>query len=173
MAIAISLDDFLTSKNIHYQLLKHRTTASAYNSAISAHIPSDQVSKAIVLEDDNHDLLMAVIPAGHRLAISDVNHIKGKNYRLVMEERLNQLFLDCAPGATPAIAEAYGMEMLLDDSLLHQDKVYVEAGDHQHLLAIDHDDYALLTQGSSHGAIAGVTVGMPKRSGDMDTEWTI
>ena len=92
MAIAITLDDFLTSKNIHYQLLKHRTTGSAYNSAIAAHLPSDQVSKAIVLEDDNRDLLMAVIPAGHRLAISDVNHIKGKNYRLIMEERLTQLF---------------------------------------------------------------------------------
>ena len=54
------------------------------------------------------------------------------------------------------------MEMLLDDSLRNQDKVYVEPGDHQHLLAIDHDEYAQLTLGSFHGAIAGATVSMPK-----------
>ncbi len=173
MAIAITLDEFLSSKNIHYDLLKHRSTVTAYNSAIASHLPTDKVSKAIVLEDDDSKLLMAVIPASHRLAMSDVNRIQGKNYRLVMEERLNTLFSDCEKGATPAIAQAYGMEMLLDDSLLDCDKVYVEAGDHQHLLAINHDDYATLIKDSAHGAISGVAVGMPKRSGDMDTEWTV
>lgn len=173
MAIAMTLDNFLNSKNMHYEMLKHRTTTTAFNSAASSHLKSGQVSKAVILEDESSHLLMAVIPSNHRLALDEVNHVTGKFYHLTTEKRLATVFEDCEAGATPGMAVAYGMDMLVDDHLLNTEKVYIEAGDHQHLLGFVHDDYMALIEGIPHGAIAGSAIGTPRDTGRLDTEWTL
>lgn len=173
MAIANTLDKFLASKNAHYEMLEHRTTDTSFNSAATSHLPSYQVSKAVMLEDESNQLLMAVIPSGNRLALDEVNHITGKYYHLIQEQQLSSVFSDCELGATPGMAAAYGLDMLVDDSLLHTDKVYIEAGDHQHLLGFKHDDYLALLKDVPHGSIVGSAIGMPKESDQFDTEWTV
>lgn len=173
MAIAISVDEFLSRKGIGYELIKHPTADTAYNTAVASHLPSDQVSKAIVLKNERSHLLMAVVPSGRRLALDEVNLLTGDKYHLVRESELEKIFTDCEPGATPSLAEAYNMEMVLDDSLLEKDQVYIEAGDHQHLLALKHDEYIQLIKNFPHAAIAGSAIGMPRDADRMDTEWTI
>lgn len=165
MSTAHSLEMYLYEQNISYGTLAHRQTNTSFNAAVCAHVPSNEVSKAVILEDEDHNLLMAVVPSSRRLSLGEVYHVMGKQYFMLDEDRLYKLFPDCAEGATPAMGDAYDIEMLVDNSLFDVDKVYIEAGDHKHLLVLDHKDYVDLMQEVATGSIAGSSIGFKK------TDW--
>lgn len=92
---------------------------------------------------------MASLPANSRLSLNQVHNITGKHYTLVSEEKLRELFPDCASGAIPAMGNgqwamgnAYHIKMLVDDSLLVAEDIYIASGDHKNLVKLEHHDYA-------------------------------
>ncbi len=166
MAIAMTLSQYLYGKRINYTSVSHRHCGTAINSASAAHVPAGQVSKAVILQSWDGDYLMAAVPANRRLLLDEVNKITGKQYQLISEYQLKDLFQDCEVGAVPAMGGAYQMEMILDESLLETENVYIEAGDHQHLLEMDHDDYSRVTKECDSGDISGpLPPHMPDRHG--------
>lgn len=155
MAIAITLDQFLSNNKIHYDLIKHHHTDSSFNSAVAAHLDTRKVCKAVILQDADGNYLMAVIPTNRRLLIDTINRMNRRQYHLIGEHQLGPLFQDCELGAIPGMGQAYNLPMMLDDALLEQDKVYIEAGDHEHLLGLEHADFIQLTSRMPHGRISG------------------
>jgi len=63
MAIAITLEEFFAKENVNYEVIKHRPTATALDSSVSAKLPPEQVAKAVILEDSDGGFLMASVPA--------------------------------------------------------------------------------------------------------------
>mgnify|MGYP000051488387 CR=1 FL=1 len=173
MAIAMTFQDYLTKHEIDYELVKHRPTNSSLDSSFSAHLPSAEVAKAIILQSNDGDYLMATLSVGHRLSISQVNALTGKKYRLLNEVRLGDLFSDCEQGAIPAMGLAYKMRMMVDDTLLNAEHVYIEAGDHQNLVKINHQQYAQLMSAIPHGNICGQAIGTPKLAEHLSSEWRL
>ena len=55
---------------------------------------------------------------------------------LVEEEELTEIFKDCAEGAIPALGEAYGLDVIWDEELMGVEDIYIEAGDHRHLIRL-------------------------------------
>lgn len=172
MAISITLNEYLTQHNIDYELIKHRHTTSSLDSSFSAHLPTSHVAKAVILQSKDGEYLMATLPAGHRLALEDVNKVMGKEYHLVTEWRLHELFPDCEQGAIPSIGEAYKMKMMIDDTLLNADEVYIEAGDHRYLVKIDHEQYAQIMATVPHANICGRDIGTPKFVESLSSKWS-
>lgn len=173
MSIAITLKEYFDKNKTHYDFITHRSTASALDSSRAAHLPAEKVSKAVVLESDNGDYLMASLPANCRLSLNQVHNITGIHYTLVSEEKLQALFPDCASGAIPAMGNAYHIEMLVDDSLLVTEDVYIESGDHKHLLKLEHHDYANLVASMAHGDIRGTNLGAPRIWERTGRDWSI
>lgn len=173
MAIAMTLNEYLSKKNIEYELVKHRHTDASLDSSRSAHVPSAQVSKSVVLVNKDGDYIMAIVSAGNRLSIPRLNELTGKEYHLVNEQRLGELFPDCDKGAIPAMGEAYKMNMLVDDSLLAADPVYIEAGDHHHLIKLAHQQYAEITATTPHGDISGKQIGISRLSRRLRRDWRL
>lgn len=173
MAIAITLNEYLSKNNIEYQLIKHRHTDSSLDSSFSAHVPSDHVSKSVVLVNKEGEYIMAIVSANNRLSIPRLNELTGKEYHLVNEQRLTELFPDCDTGAVPAIGKAYKMKMLVDDSLLASDPVYIEAGDHCHLIKMNHDQYLESIEPTRHGDISGAQIGISKSSRRHRRDWRL
>jgi len=171
MAIAISFNDYLSSKNINYELIQHRHTCSSLDSSCTAHLPTSEVAKAVILQSSAGDYLMATLSSGHRLSIEQVNKLMGEEYHLVNEVRLGELFPDCQQGAIPSIGEAYQIKMLVDDSLLNTKNVFIEAGDHQHLVKISHQQYIDMLSEQPHGNICGAVIGRPKMAEHLSSEW--
>jgi len=162
MGIAITLKEYFDKQNIHYDTVKHRCTFTALDSSRTAHIPAKEVAKAIVLQSDDGDYLMASVPANSRLSLTDVNDITGKHYQLVNEQLLQGLFPDCSLGAIPAMGTAYNMQMLVDESLLATDNVYIESGDHQSFVKLNGQEYSHLMNTMSHAEICGANIGSPR-----------
>ncbi|QFU22447.1 YbaK/EbsC family protein [Shewanella eurypsychrophilus] len=170
MGIAITLASFLNSHHVTYSVVKHRKTLSSLDSSASAHIPSAQVIKAVLLVNGEGDYMLAGIGSGRRLSVLKVSELMGEVYSLADEQDLLSLFHDCDKGAIPGLAEAYGVKMMLDKRLIDEDKVYIEAGDHCHLIKINHLQYTPLLSGTLLADISGESVGTPK-FGDYDNAY--
>jgi Ala-tRNA(Pro) deacylase len=149
MAIAITLAEYLENEGVSFDLVAHPHSNSSLASAESAHIPGDQLAKSVVLEDEE-GILLAVIPATHKLDLNSLERCIGRKLGLVPEQRLRQLFYDCEFGAIPPIGRAYGYETILDDSLMEHDDVYFEAGDHVDLVHLTGDAFHSLMEETDH-----------------------
>jgi Ala-tRNA(Pro) deacylase len=171
MGIAITLKEYFTNEKIHYDTVKHQRALTLFNSSRSAHLPAQEVAKAVVLQNEEGDYLMASVPANSRLSLIGVNNLTGKHYELVSEHKLQELFPDCSPGAIPAIGTPYKVKMLIDDSLLASDTVYIESGDHQNLLKLTHQEYNNLVANMLHGDIRGINVGAPHLRERKSHDW--
>jgi Ala-tRNA(Pro) deacylase len=138
---------------VDYQLVRHAPTSTSRESAHVAHIPGDQVAKAVVLED-GQSFTLAVVPSTHRIdrfAIADMLH---KPMFLAEEDDFAMTFRDCRKGAVPALGEAYGLETIVDDALFDQTAVYFEAGDHEALVRVDAEAFSCLMANALRGVVS-------------------
>jgi Ala-tRNA(Pro) deacylase len=155
MGIATTLQEFLESRGIAYEVVEHPHTNSALRAAEAAHVPGDRVAKPVLLGDDD-SYLLAVIPSTHRLDVDRLNQALARSLEMLPEEEIEATFSDCERGAIPALGEPYGVDVVLDPALVHQPDVYFESGDHEHLIRLAGDDFrglmahALRAQVSHH-----------------------
>ncbi len=133
MAIAITLQQFLEKNEIDYDTVEHRPTATASDSAQAAHVPGSHLAKGVVLKDGD-GYLLAVLPASHHIQMDDLKGLLSRDLNLASEEETEALFTDCHIGAIPAAGMAYGLDVVIDDSLMNTDDLYFEGGDHTTLV---------------------------------------
>lgn len=145
MSVAMTIQDFLESRHLAYDIIEHPHTDSSMRTAQSAHIPGDQLAKPILLCDDDNYLL-AVIPASHRLELDRLNQVMARSLEMVDADELAATFSDCEVGAIPAVGEAYGLDMVLDADLSHEADVYFDSGDHEHLIHMRGDVFRSLME---------------------------
>ena len=67
---------------------------------------------------------------------------------------LEALYGDCEVGAVPALSGAYDLEVVWDDQLHGHRDIYVEAGDHEHLIHIRGAAFDELMSGNPHAVIS-------------------
>jgi len=153
MTIAQSVESWLQSHHVDYELIQHPHTASSMLTAQAAHITGSQLAKSVLLEDDS-GYLMAIIPATHRVDLGLLHRQFHRRLGLAVEKEVNDVFFDCEPGAIPAIGPAYRIATIVDDSLLEQPDVYFEAGDHEALIHMSGPAFGAMVADLPHGPIA-------------------
>ena len=153
MAIAMTLKSYLDELQISYDTLEHPRTETAMETARAAHVPLHQMTKAVVLEDED-GYVVSVMPSNNRLNLQWVTEELQRPLQLASEPELKVLFNDCEAGAVPALSRAYGLEVIWDDHLKHVSDVYIEAGDHLHLIHICGEDFRQLMADLPHSIIS-------------------
>jgi Ala-tRNA(Pro) deacylase len=153
MTIASTVQRYLVGQGIGYALLSHPITGSSSETAQSAHISGDCIAKTVVLRDGDagDGYLLAVVPASHHLSLELVQACLGRSVALASEHEIGQLFPDCDLGAIPPLGEAYGLDMVLDDSLAGLDEVCFEGGDHRSLVRVGGEEFRELMSGARRG----------------------
>jgi Ala-tRNA(Pro) deacylase len=150
MSIAPTLKKYLASEHIQYDVIPHQPTMSSTRTAEACHIPGDRLAKGVILRR-NGGYLLAVVPASHHIRFSELRSQFGDNLELAKESEIEQLFPDCARGAVPAIGQCYGLPLVVDNLITLQPEIYIEAGDHETLLHMDHVQFSMLTARAWHG----------------------
>jgi Ala-tRNA(Pro) deacylase len=140
MAIAITLKEYLDSHGLDYDVLDHRRSDSALSTSEVAHVPGDRVAKSVLL-GDNESYLLAVVPATSRVRLGEIERLTGRRFQLVSEYEVEEAFSDCEIGAIPPIGSLYGIETLVDSSLMSLSDIYCESGDHGKLLHMNIDNF--------------------------------
>lgn len=153
MTVAATLNTYLEQKSCPFDMVEHPFSTTAADAGSFSSIPLKQVAKAVVLHDQNH-YLVAAIPAMNKLMLPQVESILGCHTELAHEGELNPLFQDCEKGAIPAIGQAYGLNVIWDDALKDEDDIYLEAGDHRHLIHLKRKQFMSLMGHNPHGDIS-------------------
>jgi Ala-tRNA(Pro) deacylase len=145
MTIASRLRQFLDSEGVRYDVVSHPRTATSSQSAEVAHIPGNQVAKSVVV---HHELgyVLAVVPSTHRVELGTLQDLLDKRLGLATEAEVTTLFHDCEAGAIPPVGAAYGVPVILDQSLGDVSDLYFEGGDHKSLVHVSSDAFRLLTK---------------------------
>jgi len=152
MAMALTLQKYLAQNGIAYEILPHAYTATSMNTASAAKVPSDKLAKPVILEDER-GYVMAVIPANRHVKIGELRQLLKRNMGLATESELRQLFPDCDLGAVPPIGQAYGVDTVVDDSLIKASDIYFEAGDHEDVIHIKGAAFRRLMKDAQHGSL--------------------
>ena len=145
MSISPVLADYLHQKHVDYEVLEHPETMSSMATAREAHVPADKLAKAVVVKRGD-DYVMCVIPASNQLILEWLKYGRQHPYEIAEEEELQGLFPSCKQGAIPGLGEAFEMDVIIDNSLMEKKDIYIEGGDHTHLLHINHKDFNKLME---------------------------
>jgi Ala-tRNA(Pro) deacylase len=153
MAMAEKLATYLDSMGLDYEVLEHPRSDNSMKTAEEAHIHGDQLAKGVVLEDES-GYWVAVLPSTHRLQLGMLHNMMHTRLGLATERELEDLFRDCETGAVPVAGEAYGIRMIVDDSLDQQGEIYFEAGDHTSLVHMHGPQFRTLMAQAAHGSFS-------------------
>ena len=142
----MNLQSFLDEKGVAYRLSRHDTTFTASGLAQAEHVPGRKVIKPVIVNADG-EFFMCALPASHKIDFEELKRQLEANYvSLVTEEQLAELFPDCELGAEPPIGRLYGMTTLMDESLIHDDRVTFQAGTHEDSITMTLADYRRVAQ---------------------------
>jgi Ala-tRNA(Pro) deacylase len=135
VGISIALAQYLAEQRVPYDVIEHAHTETASRTAAVSRIPPDRVAEAVVFKCGD-GFILAVLPASRQIQIGELRKHLGEDIDLANEEQIETLFLDCDLGAVPALGAAYGLKVIVDDSLASQPEIYLEGGDHASLVHI-------------------------------------
>lgn len=151
MSIPSRLSSYLDQRNVRYDVHTHVTSRCSAETARMAEVLPHQLAKSVIVEDDT-GCVMVVLPADRTVMLGHLSQLLGrKELRLADENRIAMLLEDCDRGAVPPVGMAWGIETIIDDELEANDVVYMEAGDHEHLLKMSQQQFHELMSTARHG----------------------
>lgn len=151
MSISATVRNYLETSNAAYQLVSHPRTYTSTETAEAAHVPGDFLVKSVVVRG-NGDYALVLLPSTHRIDLGALHERLGHLFGLADEPDIRRIFSDCETGSVPPFGQMYGLEVLVDDSLLERDEIYFEGGDHEELVQVSGDDFGRLIGAATHGS---------------------
>ena len=149
MGVAITLAQYLAERGVKYDVVKHPHVVTASESAKTSHISLNRLAKAVVLKAEE-GFMLAVLPASGHIQFGQLRKQLGADVDMANEEQIETLFVDCEPGAVPALGAAYGLKVIVDDSLANEPEIYLEGGDHASLVHISGSTFQQLLADARH-----------------------
>lgn len=150
MAISITIQNYLEDLGVNYVPLAHNHTETSSMTAEASRIPGSHLVKAVIIKDDDC-YMMALLPASHHLRLKELQDLLGREVELATEEEFTMLFDDCDVGAIPALGMAYGLGIIVEDSLPKTGDLFFEGGDHETLVHMQAEAFKGLVTAASHG----------------------
>lgn len=130
------IEEYLEARDVPYELVFHKRTATSLDTAHAAHVEASRVAKAVLLEGDGC-YMAALVPADQEIRLGKLIQDYGPHLHLADEMSISELFTDCDPGVVPGLPPAWGVETVWDDDLLAQPDIYLDAGDHVRLIHLE------------------------------------
>jgi len=143
---AKQLTEFLNANQVKYITIRHSSAYTAAEVAQAAHIKGEHLAKSVILNADNH-LLLVVLPASHRVDLDALKPVIGSaKLELSSEREFKNLFPTCESGALPPFGNLYGMDVYFADCLADDELVTFCAGTHSELIQMEYKDFQRLVE---------------------------
>lgn len=85
-----------------------------------------------------------MLPAARKVDLGALHRRLGRKLGLATESELARLFADCEPGAIPPLGDVYGIDSIVDNSLVGEQDIYFESGDHCALVRVSGAEFLRL-----------------------------
>ncbi|MDP1845295.1 MAG: YbaK/EbsC family protein [Candidatus Moranbacteria bacterium] len=155
MAISKKIIDHLKEKKYKFEIIEHKTTYTAFDTARTAQkqekeVKSDEIAKALVVKADK-DYAVVLVPASKRLdkkkLLKIINALKKKNKEKLYKsldlakEAWMKKNIPGKVGATPAFKELLGIDIYIDAVLAKQKNLYVGSGEYEYSIKLPAKQY--------------------------------
>ncbi len=150
MAISKKILKYLDGQKYKYEVIEHKTTYTAWDTAQTEKVKPQEVGKALIMKADS-DYFVALIPANRNLdkqkllkAINSVRKKNGlKNYRKIdfAKEAWMKKNLPGKVGATPPFRGILKLDMHFDNLLAKSKKIYLGSGEYAYSIRVNTGQY--------------------------------
>ncbi len=140
------LKKYLDEHKVKYDIIPHSPAYTAQEIAANAHISGRDLAKTVIVKIDG-ELAMLVGPANRRFNLRKLQDETGADkVELASEFEFQDRFPDCETGAMPPLGNLYDMAVYVDDSLLEDQEIAFNAGNHSELVKMRYEDWAKLVK---------------------------
>jgi Ala-tRNA(Pro) deacylase len=147
MPIPAHISKFLESQNVPYQCCTHSRAYTAQGIAQAQHISGKKVAKVVMVMTKDNKLVMAVVPASHRVDLDRLAQAMDIDWvRLATEEEFKDAFPECEVGAMPPLGNIYHMDVWVDEKLRMCPTISFNAGTHAETIQMSYSDFERLVQ---------------------------
>jgi len=145
MAIA-SLREYLDRHGVKYIVISHSPAYTARGIAALSHVPGGELAKTVIVKLDG-ELVMAVLPASLRVDLVLLKKVRNANTaELAAEGDFKERFEECELGAMPPFGNLYGVDVIADESLTHDQEIAFNACSHRELIRLAWADFEALAK---------------------------
>lgn len=155
MAISKKLINYLDSRKYKYQIIEHKTTFTAWDTAQTEKVKPQEVAKALIMKADN-DYFLALLPSNKNLDkqkfLKVINAQRKKNkeksYKKIdlAKEAWMKKNLPGKVGATPPFSKLLKLDVFMDNILAKNKKIYVGSGEYTESILINASQYLKIEQ---------------------------
>ena len=137
---------YLDDNEIKYISIKHSRAYTSQEIAASAHIEGRRLAKTVVLKIDGK-LAFAVLPASYKIDFEMLKKTIGnENVRLANEQEFKDRCPGCEVGAMPPFGILFNCETIVAASLVEDEDILFNAGNHSELIKMKYSDFEKLVQ---------------------------
>ncbi|MBL9094554.1 MAG: YbaK/EbsC family protein [Planctomycetaceae bacterium] len=142
----MNIRDFLTKKNIRFETLHHERAFDAQHLAHAIHIPGAQVAKSVMLRvNGGYKYVAAILPATHEINLAKLSQaVGGSAVQLADEHELIARCRDCEAGVMPPFGSQYGLETLIDPSVIANEYIVFEGNGREEAIRMSYRDFYAL-----------------------------
>jgi Ala-tRNA(Pro) deacylase len=144
MPILGKLSEYLDQHHVRYEVLSHRQTFTAQETAQAQHVHGREMAKVVIVRGGG-EFAMVVLPAPCLVDLERAGAVLGKpDLDLATEEQFTSLFPGCEPGAMPPFGNLYGLPVWVDRALTRDEQIVFNAGTHTQTVRMRYADFAQL-----------------------------
>lgn len=150
MAISKKITSYLDKNKYKYEIIEHKTTYTAWDTAQTEKVRPQEVAKALVMKADN-DYVLALVPSNRNLdkqkllkAINVIRKKSGeKNYKKIdfAKEVWMKKSLPGKVGAVTPFRELLKLDIYADSLLWKSKKIYLGSGEHTASIRVNTKQY--------------------------------
>ena len=154
MAAAARVEQFLNRKGLSFELVP---VSEDPRGGLDGVVLGDAVDRRQVIRStaliDVKGVLLVVHPLDSSPDLDAIEARTGRRFQPLTVSQAARLFSDCAPGFVPPFGVAYGVPVLVEDSLCRADRVVMACGSSSRLLAMTGPDFRLAMADADKGHI--------------------
>lgn len=144
--------DLLTQNNCWYATFEHAEVRTSEEAAKTRPgYTLKQGAKAIIIRakitGGEKKFLMLVVPADQKFSNDKIKALLGaKDIRFATEDEVFGVTNGVKPGAVPPFGNLFGLEVITDKALYHNEKIVFNAGERSFSIAMKSQDYRQLVE---------------------------
>lgn len=134
-----NLISILERKDIDYERTEHEPVYTSKQASEVRGVPLDTGVKAMVLERDDGELILGLVPADHRIDLQGVGEAEDAEVELADPDEVLEV-TGCEIGSVPPFGHQQTLKTYLDPEVLDKDRVNFNAGKHEVSVDLDPED---------------------------------
>lgn len=148
--VVTQITDMLKSHDVWFETFEHEPVITSEEAAkvrdgYSIHQGAKAIIVRIKITNSDKKFIMLVVPGDLRFDNSKVKKIfNAKDIRFATEDEVVTLTDGVQPGGVPPFGNLFGIEVLVDPSLLENEKIIFNAGDRRFSVGMKSADYISL-----------------------------